>query len=197
MRKTLISALASLALFLSACESTSVVEPTQTQNLTSFKYSGGLNTKFDSGSTEFQDKARITPLDLNRYRLDIQISVRSASINENEQGNISFRYQFESENGNLPAGNYSIETQEPSNSLAHGDYQLTKGPNSFARYSFNGSRLSLRIESNESGRLAGTFMLHLKQTSGKRMLDGQLETVQLALPIVASGYFDLEVERMN
>ena len=197
MRKTLISVLASLALFLSACESTSVVEPAQTQNLTSFKYTGGLNTTFDSGSSEFQGKARIIQLDLNSYRLDIQINVRSESNSQNEQGHIIFRYQFESENGKLPAGNYIKEIEEPGNSLVQGDYQLTKGLNSFARYSFNGSKLSLRIESNESGRLVGTFLLHLDQRSGERMLDGQLETIELASPVVAAGYFDLEVENTN
>jgi len=181
---------------MSACESTSTVEPTQTQNLTSFEYKGGINTVFDSGSSEFQGKARITQLSSTTYRLDIQINARSAFINENEQGNISFRFQFESENGHLPAGNYIIETQGQNNLISQGDYQLTNGPNSFTRYLFEGSRLSLKIKSNKSNQLVGSFMLDLKQRNGERMLDGQLETVQLSSPTVATGYFDLEVERM-
>jgi hypothetical protein len=197
MRQIIVSTLAVIAIVISACESTTVVESDQTQNLTSFEYKGGLNTTFDVSSPNFQGKGRITQLSSTTFRLDIQINVRSASINQNEQGNISFQFQFESEDGNLTEGNYIIDAKEPGNLLSQGDYKLTEGTNSFSRYNFYGSKLSLKIESNKSSRLRGTFMLTLEQRIGERMFNGQLETVQLVSPIVAAGYFDLEVENTN
>jgi len=197
MRITIISILTVFAILMISCESTTVVQPDQTQNLSLFEYKGGLNTTFDAGSPNFQSKGRITQLSSTTFRLDIQINVRSASINQNEQGNISFRFQFESEDGNLPKGNYIIDTQEPGNLISQGDYQLTIDPNSFSRYKFYGSKLSLKIESNKSNHLVGSFMLMLEQSIGERMLDGQLETIQLASPVVAAGYFDFEVEKQN
>jgi len=160
MHKTFIPSLALLTILLVACESTSVVEPVEPQQKTVFEFNGGLNSSFEQGVSDIKGTARIAEIGTDKYRLDVQISINSKTNGETEQGSIAFHYNFESTNGIPSAGNYIIEEQNPFVIVTQGQYNLHKNENSFARYSFTGQKLTLKIEASDNERISGTFILY-------------------------------------
>lgn len=180
-----------------ACESTSIIEPFQTEQKTVFEFNGGLNSSFGQGVLDIEGKAKIVQIGTDKYSLDVQIRINSKTNEETEQGSIAFRYGFESTTGIITAGNYLVEEQNPGVIVAQGQYNLRKSENSFARYSFTGQKFLLKIDASDNEHIRGNFTIFLQQKSGERMMDGQLENVELKSPLAAMGKFDLNVERMN
>ena len=184
-----------ILLIFAACDTTEVTTPTEQEPELNFDYRGGLNTDFFSDHAVFIGNARLTQLSTQSGRVDIQLNAQSESKIEREQANLVFRIIFDSDNGLLQEGNYVINSDDQTINIGECEYRLLKSNSDYSNYQFKGTSISLKIIYSTSNRISGSFILYLEQSTGQRMIDGQLEDLTLSTPTQVLGKFDLEINK--
>jgi len=184
-----------ILLIFTACDTTEVTTPSEHEPELNFEYRGGLSTDFLSDQATFKGNARLTQLSEQSGRIDIQLNAQSESENQREQANLIFRIIFDSDNGLLPEGNYIINSDDQTINIGECEYRLLKSNNDYSNYQFDGTSISLKIIQSTSNRISGSFIFYLDQSTGQRMIDGQLEDLTLSSPTQVLGKFDLKINK--
>lgn len=177
---------------LMGCDSFSASEQDEPSPIR-FELNGSLNTSFEASDAQYEGQARLVQVG-SEYRLDVQLSARSQTVDEQEAGHLVFRLPVEPENGGVQPGNYLLTAEEGQRDIGTASYAYSQGDTQHIRHAFIGTSLRLQIEESEAGRLVGRYSLELVQQNGERRQDGQLEEVVLAGPARALGQLNLQLE---
>ncbi len=158
-----------------------------------FQLSGALNRSFDSENANFCGDGQINASgDINK--LLIRLKVNSTFDGTEELIQIYLMLPLDSTNEVPEPGNYTLDESKlgPNTRFL---YQMVQGEDSFARYMFSGFYLRLEIQESMNDQIKGRFSLKGRQQSGLRMINGQLEEVELANDgqVNVSGKFNVDL----
>ncbi len=180
-------------ILISGCDSVSLKEDSQHVE---FELAGGVVADFSEGDAEFTGSVRFSRTGISN-RLDVLLRARCKSEARHDEAQLSFRFAYASNSGELPPGEYSVVPDEFVTSIGDGFYRLTVDGNHYAMYGFDGTSLRMEVAESEPGRLKARFSYVMEQRTGERFEDGQSIVVTLAAPVSAQGKFDLPIEGLE
>lgn len=180
-----------LAVIFTGCSST-VTEPIDVSQEEILRISGALNTSFMSDITKYQCRGTIKNWDVGHTLI---LSVQAISHSSGNKEQLSLYMYIPLKSNEIPSAGENI-IHDISDDFSGVSYQSNRGKKSSSRYRFESGLARIQIQSSENNHLVGKFSLSAEQTYGQRMINGQVENIQLASDgkITVSGIIDVELD---
>lgn len=179
-------------LFYTGCNSNSI-EPIPIENNEIIHISGALNKSFNILETNYDCQTIVKSWDIGNTLI---LSIRGKSETENTEEQISLTLYFPLGQDDYPeTGKYY--SNNFSDNFSGVSYKNQWNENSFSKYRFETDAAKIIFEESENSNLSGKFSLIAKQSYGQRILNGQVENIQLAHDgkITVSGKIDIVLDR--
>ncbi|MFC2088993.1 hypothetical protein ACFLSX_05265 [Calditrichota bacterium] len=180
-----------LAIVFTGCSS-NITEPIEVSQQEILRISGALNTSFMSDETEYQCRGTIKTWDIGNTLI---LSVQATSNSSSSKESLSLYMYIPLKSNEIPKGGENL-IHDISDNFSGISYQSQWDERSLSKYRLETGLARIFIETSEDNHLVGKFSLSANQTYGQRMLDGQVENIQLANEgkITVAGKIDVELD---